>query len=109
MQVPSEQSALHDLHQLQGDIQGDRDELVDQDHEAQELHQDCAAPRGQVGKHPAGRRASVTVAGKAVAVGRGRRRWEGRRGGGRGGEGEEGRSSEGGRGSEGGWKREREG
>ena len=69
VQVPCEQGALHDLHQLQGDVQGDGDELVDEDHEAQELHQNGAAPGGQVGKHPADR-AAVAVAGKGVAVGR---------------------------------------
>ena len=77
MQVPGEQGALHHLDQLQGDVQGDGDELVDEDHEAQELHQDCAAPWGQVRKHPA-RRVSVAGAGKVVA-------WGG--GGGRGGRG----------------------
>ena len=65
LQVPGEKSALHDLDQLQGDVQGDGNELVDQDHEAQELHQNCTTPWGQVGKHPAGR-TSVAVAGKVV-------------------------------------------
>ena len=55
VQVPCEQGALHHLDKLQGDVQGDRDQLVDQNHEAQELDQNCPAPWRQVWKDPAGR------------------------------------------------------
>ena len=38
MEVPRQQGALHDLDQLQSDVQGDGNELIDEDEEAQELH-----------------------------------------------------------------------